>query len=94
MSGGNTLTTPHLQSIDMALASDSPCPTANTTPSSSGWKRSTFSTIRRGVRRTETFWLVTTFPGAPANAAHQGFGVISTTALPMRQIQLGLKYYF
>ena len=34
------------------------------------------------------------FPGAAANAAHQGFGVISTTALPMRQIQLGLKYSF
>ena len=34
------------------------------------------------------------FPGAPANAAHQGFGVISSTALPMRQIQLGLKYSF
>ena len=34
------------------------------------------------------------FPGAPANAAHQGFGVISTTAIPMRQLQLGLKYSF
>ncbi len=35
-----------------------------------------------------------TFPGAAANAAHQGFGVISSTALPMRQLQLGLKYTF
>ncbi len=34
------------------------------------------------------------FPGAPANAAHQGFGVISSTALPMRQLQVGLKYSF
>jgi hypothetical protein len=34
------------------------------------------------------------FPGAPANAAHQGFGVITTTAIPMRQIQLGVKYSF
>ena len=34
------------------------------------------------------------FPGAPADAAHQGFGVITTTAIPMRQIQLGLKYSF
>ena len=34
------------------------------------------------------------FPGAPANAAHQGFGIISTTALPMRQLQVGLKYSF
>ena len=34
------------------------------------------------------------FPGAPENAAHQGFGVITSTALPMRQIQFGLKYSF
>jgi len=34
------------------------------------------------------------FPGAPANAAHQGFGIISTTSIPMRQIQLGIKYSF
>jgi len=36
------------------------------------------------------------FPGAPANAAHQGFGTITTLAFgnPMRQLQLGLKYTF
>lgn len=36
------------------------------------------------------------FPGAPANAPHQGFGTINTTAtgIPMRQLQLGLKYTF
>jgi hypothetical protein len=34
------------------------------------------------------------FPGAAANAAHQGFGVITSTALPMRQIQFGRKYSF
>ena len=34
------------------------------------------------------------FPGASENAAHQGFGVITSTALPMRQIQLGVKYSF
>jgi len=34
------------------------------------------------------------FQGAPANAARQGFGVISTTAIPMRQLQLALKYSF
>ena len=34
------------------------------------------------------------FPGAPTSAAHQGFGVITGTALPMRQLQLALKYYF
>jgi len=35
-----------------------------------------------------------TFPGAPANATHQGFGVVSSTAIAMRQLQLGLKYTF
>jgi hypothetical protein len=34
------------------------------------------------------------FPGAPANAAHQGFGVINSTAIPMRQLQVALKYSF
>jgi len=34
------------------------------------------------------------FPGASANAAHQGFGVINTTSIPMRQLQLALKYSF
>ena len=34
------------------------------------------------------------FPGQPATSAHQGFGVISGTSIPMRQMQLGLKYTF
>jgi len=36
------------------------------------------------------------FPGAPSTAAHQGFGVINQLAfgIPMRQLQLGLKYTF
>ena len=29
-----------------------------------------------------------------SNAAHQGFGIISTTAIPLRQLQLGIKYSF
>ncbi len=33
-------------------------------------------------------------PGLPATAAHQGFGLVSGTSIPMRQIQLGLKYSF
>jgi len=33
-------------------------------------------------------------PGCAENPAHQGFGVITSTALPMRQIQLGVKYSF
>jgi Carboxypeptidase regulatory-like domain len=34
------------------------------------------------------------FPGAAPNAAHQNFGVITSTAQSMRQLQLGLKYTF
>jgi hypothetical protein len=35
-------------------------------------------------------------PGQPANAPHAGFGTITTLAsgIPMRQLQLGLKYSF
>jgi hypothetical protein len=33
-------------------------------------------------------------PGAAAGTPHQGFGTINTTAIPMRQLQLGLKYTF
>jgi hypothetical protein len=33
-------------------------------------------------------------PGLSSRAAHQNFGVITSTAIPMRQIQLGLKYSF
>jgi hypothetical protein len=34
------------------------------------------------------------FPGQPTTNAHQGFGVITGTAIPMRQLQLALKYSF
>ena len=36
------------------------------------------------------------FPGQPNTNAHQGFGVINSLAfgIPMRQLQLGLKYTF
>jgi hypothetical protein len=35
-------------------------------------------------------------PGQPATAPHQGFGTINSLAygIPMRQLQLGLKYTF
>jgi hypothetical protein len=35
-----------------------------------------------------------TFPGQPATNAHQGFGVVSGTAIAMRQLQMALKYSF
>ncbi len=92
--GRNTMLTPHFQSIDMALAKRFTMP---------------YSEHHTLQLRVEAFNVLNhptwgapngnilagpAFPGAPANAAHQGFGVISSTALPMRQIQLGLKYSF
>ena len=86
--------TPHFQSIDMALAKRFTMP---------------YSEHHTVQLRVEAFNVLNhptwgapngnilagaAFAGAPANAAHQGFGVISSTALPMRQIQLGLKYSF
>jgi hypothetical protein len=34
------------------------------------------------------------FAGQPSTNAHQGFGVITGTAVQMRQVQLALKYTF
>lgn len=34
------------------------------------------------------------FPGQPSTNSHQGFGIISGTAIPMRQVQIALKYFF
>jgi hypothetical protein len=34
------------------------------------------------------------FPGQPSTNAHQGFGTITGTSVPMRQVQLALKYTF
>ncbi len=33
-------------------------------------------------------------PGQPSTAAHQNFGVVTSTSTAMRQVQLGLKYSF
>ena len=90
--GRNSMITPALQTFDMALA-----------------KRFTVHGRHALQFRAEAFNVLNhpvwgppngnilagpAFPGAPANAARQGFGVITTTAIPMRQIQLGLKYSF
>jgi hypothetical protein len=32
--------------------------------------------------------------GLPGTFSHQGFGVVTSTATSMRQVQLGLKYAF
>ncbi|MEP6850448.1 MAG: hypothetical protein ABI999_16435, partial [Acidobacteriota bacterium] len=90
--GRNTMLTPHFQSIDMALG-----------------KRIKIADRHIIQFRVEAFNVFNhpswgapnanilagaAFPGAPANAAHQGFGIINSTSIPMRQIQFGLKYSF
>ncbi|MBS1790030.1 MAG: TonB-dependent receptor [Acidobacteria bacterium] len=92
--GRNSLITPHLQSIDLAVHKNFPL----------GYKEGHVLQFRlEGFNAfNHPVWGAPNgniragapFPGAPANAARQGFGVISSTRLPMRQIQLGLKYVF
>jgi hypothetical protein len=92
--GRNSLTTPHFQSIDFAVHKQFQMP---------------FSEHHAVQFRVEAFNVLNhpswgapsgnilagnPFPGAPANAARQGFGVISSTAVPMRQLQVALKYSF
>jgi hypothetical protein len=92
--GRNTMTTPHLQSIDLALHKQFHMPygeqhvvqfrlEAFNVLNHPSWGAPSGNILAGAV-----------FPGAPANAAHQGFGVISSTALPMRQLQVALKYTF
>jgi hypothetical protein len=92
--GRNTMITPHFQSIDMAVHKQFRM----------GYKEGhvfqfrleAFNVFNHPVWGAPNGNILAgpTFPGASANAAHQGFGLISSTALPMRQLQLGLKYTF
>ncbi len=92
--GRNTMLTPHFQSIDMALAKRFTMPYSER--HFIQFRLEAFNVFNHPSWGAPNGNILAgaTFPGAPANAAHQGFGVISTTALPMRQIQLGLKYTF
>jgi hypothetical protein len=92
--GRNTMLTPHFQSIDMALAKNFAMPYNER--HALQFRMEAFNVFNHPSWGAPNGNILAgaTFPGAPANAAHQGFGVISTTAIPMRQIQLGLKYSF
>ena len=92
--GRNTMLTPHFQAIDMAIHKQFHL----------GYKEGhvlqfrleAFNVFNHPVWGAPNGNILAgpTFAGAASNAAHQGFGVISSTALPMRQLQLGLKYSF
>jgi hypothetical protein len=92
--GRNTMLTPHFQSIDMALAKNFTMPYSER--HALQFRVEAFNVFNHPVWGAPNGNILAgpAIPGAPANAAHQGFGVISTTAIPMRQIQLGLKYSF
>ena len=92
--GRNTMITPHFQSIDMALAKRFTMPYSE--HHSVQLRLEAFNVFNHPSWGAPNANILAgaSFPGAPANAAHQGFGVISTTAIPMRQLQLGIKYLF
>ena len=92
--GRNTMITPHFQSIDLALAKRFTMPYSE--HHSVQLRVEAFNVFNHPSWGAPNANILAgaSFPGAPANAAHQGFGVISTTAIPMRQIQLGIKYSF
>ncbi len=92
--GRNTMLTPHFRSIDMALAKNFTMPYSER--HALQFRVEAFNVFNHPVWGAPNGNILAgpAFPGAPANAAHQGFGVINSTAIPMRQIQLGLKYSF
>ena len=90
----NSLTTPHFQSIDFAVHKQFHMPKSENHVVQ--FRLEAFNALNHPSwdRPQPNILAGAAFPGAPANAAHQGFGVISNTAIPMRQVQLGLKYSF
>jgi hypothetical protein len=90
--GRNSMTTPHLQQIDASLAKNFRLPNGHRIQA----RVEAFNVFNHPVWGAPNGNILAgaAFPGAAENAAHQGFGVITSTALPMRQIQLGLKYSF
>jgi hypothetical protein len=92
--GRNSLLTPHFQSIDLALGKYFHMPYSER--HTLQFRFEAFNALNHPVWGAPNANILagSAFPGAFPNAAHQGFGVISSTALPMRQLQLGLKYLF
>jgi hypothetical protein len=90
----NFLTTPHFQSIDFALHKQFPLPYGET--HAVQFRAEAFNVLNHPSWGAPSGNILAgaAFAGAPANAARQGFGVINSTAIPMRQIQFGLKYLF
>jgi len=92
--GRNALTTPHFQSIDFAVHKQFRMP--HTENHVLQFRVEAFNVLNHPSwgAPSGNISAGAPFAGAAPNAAHQGFGVISTTAIPMRQLQLALKYSF
>jgi hypothetical protein len=86
--------TPHFQSIDLALHKRFPLPYSDQHVVQ--FRLEAFNVFNHPSWGAPTRDITSGagFPGAPSNAARQGFGVISSTAIPMRQLQMALKYSF
>jgi hypothetical protein len=92
--GRNSLTTPHFQSIDFAVHKQFHLPGNET--HAVQFRVEAFNVLNHPSWGAPSGNILAgnPFPGAPSTAARQGFGVISSTAIPMRQLQLALKYSF
>lgn len=92
--GRSSMITPHLQSIDLAVHKQFPMFYKESHVLQ--FRLEAFNVLNHPVWAAPNgnIFAGAAFPGTPANAAHQDFGVITTTALPMRQLQVGLKYTF
>src|SRR5206468_4283067 len=92
--GRNVLTTPHFQSIDFAVHKQFHVPT--TEKQVVQFRAESFNVLNHPSWGAPSGNILAgaVFPGAPATAAHQGFGVINSTAIAMRQLQVALKYSF
>ena len=92
--GRNTMRTPHLQSIDLAIHKQFRLPYQE--GHAIQFRLEAFNAFNHPSWGAPSGNILAgaAFPGAAANAGRQGFGVISSTAIPMRQLQLGLKYLF
>jgi hypothetical protein len=91
--GRNTMITPHFQSIDMALAKRFTMPYSE--HHALQLRLEAFNVFNHPSWGAPNANILAgaSFPGAPANAAHQGFGVISTTAIPDASDSTGYQVF-
>jgi hypothetical protein len=90
--GRNTIITPAIQAIDLAMHKEFPIHEQHRVQ----FRFEAFNALNHPVWSAPNGNILAgaAFPGQPATNAHQGFGVISGTAISMRQLQLALKYVF